>query len=197
MYSMYKVRAVPLKEIRGLFRPLSGNIIERTTADIFSDGKYRTERAYCELRGDRWYEVGAPIAIEPVAFTDEECVGVWMHKSLALTTEYDWQIEIAYNYADLPSISLVTDPIGSRGIFKLRDVPEGKSRREALRNWVSGHWRRGVTQDKPEIHIWPFLRGAEEFTWNGLYCKIQPSAYDLRKAKEYQNQKAKRKERKA
>lgn len=197
MYSLQKMRAVPLKEVRGLFRPLSGNIIERSVADIFSDGKYRTERVYLELRGDRWYEVGAPMAVDPVALSDKDNDSVWCHKSLALTTEYDWQVQLAYNYSDLPSISLVTDPLGSKDIFKLRDVPKGKSRRDALRNWVAGHWRRGSTPESPETHIWPFLRGAEEFTWNGLYCKIQPSAYDLRKAKEYQEQAAKQKARKS
>jgi hypothetical protein len=36
------------------------------------------------------------------------------------------------------------------------------------------------------ITIWPYLRGAEEFTQNGMRCRIVPSEYDMKKAKEYQ-----------
>lgn len=193
LYSMQRVRQVPLREVRGLFRPYSTQIAERSIADIFSDGTYTCERVYIEWRGGRWWYVGLPYSISPVPVEPLAQSAPWMHKSLALTTEYDWQVQLGYNFSQLPTIALVTDPIGSKDIFKLRDVPKGRSRREALRNWVSGHWRKGSNADNPEVHIWPYLRGAEEFTWNGLYCKIQPSVYDLRKSKEYQERAVKQK----
>jgi hypothetical protein len=186
LYTLQRVRKVPLKEVRGLFRPLTGDVVEVSQAMLFSDGKYVTERVYCERRAGRWTEVAVPYEIHPVPCNDVMNNSIWMHKSIALTTEYDWQIHLAYNLSDLPSIALACDPLGAKDVFKLRDVPKGKSRREALRNWVSGHWRKVNPPDHPEIHIWPYIRGAEEFTWNGLYCKIQPSAYDLRQAAKYQ-----------
>jgi hypothetical protein len=188
MYTLERVRKVPLKEIRGLFQMQTGDVVELAHAMVYAGGTYTTQRCYCERRRGRWVQVAVPYAINPIPCSDDTNKSIWMHKSLAFTTEYDWQTQISYVGSGLPSIALTCDPMGAKDIFKMRDVAAGKTRRAALKHWVSEHWRK-TPPDRPEVHIWPFLRGAEEFTWNGLHCKIQPSAYDLRKAAEFQRAK--------
>lgn len=151
-----------------------------------------SSREYLQYFAGRWHCVGIPVDIDPPQPLDDiGQYGVWFARSAALTDEYNWRVNVGFNVKAVPTISLPSDPIGARQVFKLRDVPPGKSRRDALRHWVSGHTRTAPPPGYVEKYIWPYLRGAEEFTWNGLYCKIQPSAYDLRKALEFQKMRSK------
>jgi hypothetical protein len=187
LFSFLRHRSVPLREVRGLFRLRSGFVLESSCAHILADGTYLSAREYLQYFAGGWHAVGIPFEIEPQRLDPEdERHQIWMARSFALTAEYEWSVHIGFNRKHLPTVSMPSDPLGAREVFRLRDIPPGKTRREALRHWVNAHTRRGVPPNYIETNIWPYLRGAEEFTWNGLYCKIQPSAYDLRKAQEYQ-----------
>ena len=64
---------------------------------------------------------------------------------------------------------LPLDDLGQlKELFALRDVPDGKKRRVALRNWVSRHLRR--TQKNPSVktEVRRHLRGREDFSWFGM-----------------------------
>lgn len=199
MFSLQRMRRIPLREVRGLFRPRSSEVLEVSDAHLFNDGTYFSNREYWQFFSGAWYCVGLPIEIDPpVRIDDDVQMSPWASKAIALSGEYDWQTHIGLNIKTTPAISMTTDPVSAKDVFKLRDIPPGKERREALRNWVSGHWRKSrCGEEYAKNFIWPHLRGSEEFIWNGLYCKIQPSAYDLRKAKEYQLMAAKEKARRA
>jgi len=187
LMSLRRVREVPLKMVRGLFRLRSSKVVEQAIAHLFNNGTYRTTRQFLQYFGGAWHIVAAPFEFEkPEPLDEEESISLLGFKSMSFTNEYEWYVNVGYNRAVMPTIAIGTDPLGAKEVFKLRDIPPGRSRREALRNWVSGHWRQARREENPETYIWPHLRGAEEFTWNGLYCKIQPSPYDLRKAAEYQ-----------
>lgn len=86
---------------------------------------------------------------------------------------YEWRAVIESEETGA-SISLVTDPNGSKELFKLRDIPEGKARRPHMKNWISEHWRHAPLYPDPEesIRIRQHLRGRTEFTWNGYTLKI-------------------------
>ncbi len=99
----------------------------------------------------------------------------------ALAVRYEWTVWIGYNSG--PRIRFLTDPLGAREVFRLRDIPNGKGRRAALRHWVSEHARKLHPDSDNEALTWVrrHMRGAVDFTWNGLRCRIQPDEYELEK----------------
>jgi hypothetical protein len=182
LYGLVRVRKVPLQKVRGLFRVTTGTVAERSTALIFGDGQYTTTREYIQYAGRRQWDAcwqGAPIIAERL--DEEHRVHVQMAMSMALTSFYDWKVELRF-HENLPSVSLVTDPVGCREIFRLRDAPSGGTRRAALRNWVSQHYRQARREPYNESLVREHLRGATEFVWNGMWAKITPSMHDIQKA---------------
>lgn len=200
LYMLRKQRRVPMRELRG-WKLASGDVQEDAIAFVFNDGTYRAQRYIYERRGIYFYMIGCPWEItNPVRVTEEsfhECTSatpgnLWIARSWALTQQYEWAVKMGWqNNLVMPRISFPCDPTGNAETFKKRDIPTGKNRREALRNWVREHWRTSAAVDKPETHIWPHLRGATKFVFSGLECEIVPSQYDLKKAVEYQAMMAK------
>lgn len=86
------------------------------------------------------------------------------------------QWRVYFSVDGKPGIELPSDPAGARAAFRLRDIPEGRARRAALRHWVTEHWRINRADPDEEIKVREHLRGASDFTWSGLHCKITPSA---------------------
>jgi hypothetical protein len=91
----------------------------------------------------------------------------------------NWRVLLGFD--GHPRIGFRTDPVGVREVFRLRDIPEGKKRRAALRHWVRDHWRTPVSAEENRaamIHVREHLRGETQFHWNGLSCSIIPSEID-------------------
>jgi len=98
-----------------------------------------------------------------------------------LRREYLWSVLLGEQ--DVPRARFVTDPVGVRAAFRLRDIPPGKARRAALRHWVKNHWRQSRDPSHEDnIFVREYLRGATRFGWNGLDCTIEPSRDDIRRA---------------
>jgi hypothetical protein len=112
---------------------------------------------------------------------DSELVDISIAQGLSLRREYLWSVLLGEE--GIPRARFVTDPIGVREAFRLRDIPPGKQRRAALRHWVSQHWRKrrdsGATD---RAFVREYLRGATDFDWNGLKCTITPSREDQKKS---------------
>lgn len=67
---------------------------------------------------------------------------------------------------------LFTDEAGATGFFNLRSAPTTASgRKAALQHWVREHARKGQAHPTP---VRGHLRGAEEFDWMGLRCRVDP-----------------------
>lgn len=81
-----------------------------------------------------------------------------------------WSIRIGPQNA-VPLV-FMTDPSGVKGFFHLRDKPEGRTRREALQHWVKAHTRTLRSDPDTEIEVRRHLRGATEFRWFDLTCKV-------------------------
>lgn len=77
-----------------------------------------------------------------------------------------------------PGLELPTTPTGAAEVFRLRDIPEGRERRQALRHWVTEHWRTSRADPDEETQVRAHLRGVQQFTWNGLRCRVTPSLTD-------------------
>ena len=97
---------------------------------------------------------------------------------LSLRRHYLWSVLLGEGIG--PRARFVTDPVGVREAFRLRDIPPGRARRAALLHWVRQHWRRrrDVSVDD-RMWVREHLRGANEYSWNGLRCQIEPAAADL------------------
>jgi hypothetical protein len=125
------------------------------------------------LMGGRW----APAAPTDLYVQD---AGRFLNYApgLALALRYEWTVWLGHNEG--PRVRMLTDPVGAREVFRLRDLPPGRQRRAALKHWVTGHWRQKRTETAADrAWIGQHLRGATDFAWNGLRCRIQPPDYDV------------------
>lgn len=95
---------------------------------------------------------------------------------VALTNEYEWAVNIGYGGG--ATVRVPVSPPAVKDLFRLRDMPEGRSRRAALRHWVSSHWRKKHSDPKAEVEVRRHFRGVERFNWNGLICEVVPSKHD-------------------
>jgi len=109
-------------------------------------------------------------------FTLEEQDRIRILLGIQFTNRYDWVVQLGY--PDRMKINFITNPSSIRDLFKLRDVPEGKKRRESLRNWVSEHKRKRSTIEEDTIYVKKHLRGATSFSWDGLEGVIYPAQFD-------------------
>lgn len=90
---------------------------------------------------------------------------------------YQWTVELSLGH--LSSLLVPTDPEGIREVFKFRDIPSGRERRLALRHWVQEHYRQSRTVEGAETKVREHMRGATEFDWQDLHCRIRPSQFDI------------------
>jgi hypothetical protein len=84
----------------------------------------------------------------------------------------EWSVRVRLSDAT-PSVCLFTDPAGVLAFFRLRDVPPGKSRRDALAHWVREHYRRSRVDPDAAIRVREHLRGTRAFRWHGMGVEIQ------------------------
>lgn len=113
--------------------------------------------------------------------SDQEKTNLILAHGLALSAEYCWTVEIG----DVFRMALHTDAVGARDLLRDRDLPDGSTRRAALRHWVSAHSRRlRPTPDDPDhrAFVRAHMRGATQTTWGGIRAVVRPSIRDMRKA---------------
>jgi len=137
------------------------------------DARVESNTLFCGFKGGRWSPIGAgdPLYHHRVSIEHTE-----LALKLAFARRYNWSVLIGY--AGCPRLRFATDAYGARESFRLRDIPEGKSRRAALLHWVSEHWRQRRTDAAPHL-VQKHLRGAEHFVWNGLRCSVEPAPFEL------------------
>lgn len=89
-----------------------------------------------------------------------------------------WWRVVVRGDSGLP-ISFSTDAHGVAESFKLRDVPSGAKRRNALLHWVDGHWRKRRSDPDAATWVRRHMRGATSFAWGDMDCKIRPAREDI------------------
>jgi hypothetical protein len=176
-FQMRKDREIPDK-----FRA-KATAIEVTLAFVYTDRTYWPHKLWFGWNDatSEWTFVGGKGTLKEIG--DWRSAGIYfcdLMCKLAFVRRYDWTVSLGHG--DGPCVRFDTDPIGAREVFRLRDIPEGASRRAALRHWVAEHWRKRRSDPAEEAKVRAHLRGATEFTWNGLRCKIKPSEYDAERA---------------
>lgn len=154
-------------------------VCEIAVAGFRHDGSYASMHLYAAWIAGEWVpasSIGSATARHWIPFRRF----VRFAHSLQFVRRYDWRVNIAIDSG--PSVAFVTDPIGAREVFRLRDIPNGGERRAALLHWVSEHWRKRRKDPDEERKVRAHLRGATEFQWNGLRCCIRPSEFDAEQA---------------
>lgn len=170
----YRTRTISTKDARllGATR-YSPKMVMNEMVAALPDGKTKSGGGPYALLGSKWIPA-APKAIQyPPGRHD--AIGVALGFSLAV--RYEWTVWLGY--ADGPRIRFLSDPYGACEVFRLRDIPEGRQRRAALRHWVTQHWRKKRHDAEARSWIERHLRGTVDFTWNGLRCRIQPSEFEI------------------
>lgn len=173
-----RVRKIPFKSVRGKLKRYASSMYEISGAIIDHDGSYSSGSFWLGISGDSYIDLSRPIGR-----ADADAIKLFkMGSSIALTERYQWHAIVGMSANR--RISFSTDPIGAREIFRLRDIPEGKERRTALRHWVKEHWRKNRSDSQERSKVMAHLRGATKFHWNGLHVELRPSEYDLMKLNE-------------
>lgn len=88
-----------------------------------------------------------------------------------------WRVETKFEEV-CPSLTMLTDPTGVKEFWRLRDVPEGRKRRDALLHWVESHWRKTRNDPDVEAYVRKHLRGQQDLTQGKFQAKIHPSERD-------------------
>jgi hypothetical protein len=107
-----------------------------------------------------------------------------MALQLALTYDYEWSCYIKESKDSL-GVRIPIHPSSSKDVFMMRNLPEGKTRKRAIVNFVKEHYRTitGCNNNERDVLIQKHLRGDLKFNWRGLEVHITPSPYDLRTVK--------------
>jgi hypothetical protein len=198
-FQLLRFARVPLMHLRGI--PVRSQWVGKLTGGLVKqDGQYDGGGCLMNWVNGQWLKLhhngGVPRDIrhsdksvfEPASRLDEDGDSTEFQLrimlGIAFTRYYEWTVTIGR--PDGMKVLLVTDPIGARAAFKLREIPEVKTRRDALRNWVREHWRKN-RPGHDDIHVRQHLRGAQEFDWADLHCQITPSRYDIKKDEEFKD----------
>ena len=184
-YGIMRVKHISnVKKLRGKVAKFYPIVVEVTACFIKKDGTYETFMRYLTLINGQWRIICTTherehLRTDFLKFKEDMHNAVKLAIGLAFSNRYDWFIE--FGYKDGATLSFPCTPEHCKDVFKMRDVPDGKSRRAALKNWVASHKRKvGDSQ----VDVRKHLRGSYNFNYDGLFCKIHPSEYDRTENKE-------------
>lgn len=183
-FHMLRIREVSARACRGVARLAFPHMVEANFVVTEKNGRqWGSLVHYFGQQDQRWHYAGtAGVGYRPNEpfYARAPIPQIKFAYRIAFARRYDWRVSLGH--VDGPTISFVTDPVGAREVFRLRDMPNGKHRRAALKHWVTEHWRKRRDDPGESIKVRKHIRGAERFTWNGLACRIAPSQFDLERA---------------
>ena len=180
--ALQRFKRVAPKDVRGRVTRIMPYMLEMAIAGIWRDGKSLvSERRYFgSFDDDLWQCIGPTTAeMYGSTMTKPDATALIVATGLHFMRDYDWGVHLGY--AGYPTINFPTDPTGVLEVFRLRDIPEGKTRRSALLHWVKEHWRKNRDDPGALTRVQEHMRGQRTFVWNDLYCTIRPSPYDVRR----------------
>jgi hypothetical protein len=189
-FSLMRARSLSPQETRGRIRPWTPHAAHVMGACICNDGRYVSGQTIMGYVGGSWRRVstgawdwedaeyapdGQKLVMSRVSAAHQHAV----YRTLL------WHVEIAYG-GQGASLLLPCTAGAILDLFRYRDLPPGKSRRDALLHWVSDHWRRKVSDPAEVTQVTEHLRGQTRFVWReGLVVQIMPSEEDRKRVKEW------------
>jgi len=183
--SLELVRSITAREARG-YADLFSPFMVRADIGAVYDNSMLTAATLYSWQGRKWTTASKRTLWEgtiPTKMNAKENLdgggNIRLAVSLALRHRYEWAVALGLEGA--PSIRFATDPTGIKEAYRVRDLPEGRDRREALMTWVGDHWRQNRHDPEMEIYVRQHLRGALAFEWRGMQGEIIPAPYDIEK----------------
>jgi hypothetical protein len=189
LFSLYENKTVPVSAVSrfktrmpnadpGFFECFS----RHSSAEVFNDGNVKIRDLYIGHRKknitifdpDEWATT-LGLMTSRRCVVSEQCIKMMLGVAFFLPTFWVAHVSIS---DETPRVSLITDPTGVKELWKFRDIPEGKSRRDALLHWVSDHWRMNRKDPDVETYVRQHLRGKQELRCSGLSVEISPSLED-------------------
>lgn len=190
-FTLRRVRTLTDAEKRGRIKPWVPIAVEEHAARVNDDGSYMPLQDIWGWYGGKWQGVkdyGSRTFLYSDDFTERGKTGRdtlekgihigWAHQH-AVYRQMLWHVVISY--ADrASSLMIPCEASAIPDLFKTRDLPEGKSKRDAILHWVAEHWRRVRTSPEVSREITAYLRGKTDFQWsNGLRVRVYPAADDI------------------
>ena len=183
-FHMQRGRSVTPKEVRGAVTRFSPFMVRDDIGQIVDGELWLAAGVLAWIGGQwvdadshrRWDDKGGYFRKQDKAVPDE-WVSINILTALALRQRYEWAVALGLENA--PSVRFATDPTGIKDLFRIRDLPAGRDRREALMIWVTDHWRQTRTDPEIELYVRKHLRGAVNFSWRGMAGEVLPAQFDL------------------
>lgn len=192
-FILQRARSISRKAARGRVIGVRRYMLEYTMGTFLFDGSYTCgSNIIGSQNGVRWQHLspktkgGDPFSAQDLpsracgpggSLSEQEEFNLKLSYGIQFIRPMYWTVGLQFE--GYPKVNFFTDPTGAREVFRLRDVPPGKKRRVALRNWITAHWRKKHDDPDALIEVRKHLRGATEFHWNGLFCTVSPSKDDL------------------
>ena len=181
--SLERIRSITAREARGYADIFSPFMIRADIGAVYDNAMLTAAMLY-SWQGGKWIGASKRTLWEgniPTKMNGKENLegseSVRMATAMALRHRYEWAVALGLDGS--PSIRFATDPTGIKEAYRVRDLPEGRDRREALLTWVGDHWRQNRHDPELEIYVRQHLRGALSFEWRGMQGEIIPSPYDI------------------
>jgi hypothetical protein len=194
---LYRIRQESIRKARGhrIYSPHVASLYS-CWVDVDS-GTYTSRRILVNKAGKEWIPIGAQGEYHHfaksktcdgnlVTYGVDDNEGITktcdMLLSLSFTRDVVWRV--VFKGPSGISVSLSTDTAGAMAAFRNRQPNEVSGRRDALRHWVSQHYRtRHVDEgDEPQrVIVRQHLRGRTPFRWCGIDCELVVSPFDIRR----------------
>lgn len=183
-WNFVAARSVAAREVRGKVRIVSPKMLQAETVTLHLDGRVFAAVEHMSWMGKRWVDADFKATTRhhdsvrnmPTGDVDHFDGKASMLLAAALRFRYEWSVSIGR--PDTPSFRFATDATGIHAMLKEREKGES-GRREALKSWVSDHWRQSRSDPDEEIYVRKHLRGGEAFQWRGYQCEWQASQFDV------------------
>lgn len=184
-FSIRKSHSIRPADVRGKVSIVTPYMVENNVMQLFADGRYYTTTYYMGYVGKMWREcLGGKVwhgDIQSTRITgrldaEYEHKAVAVTQSIALRQRYEWGVSIRKQGG--ASFLFYTDRTGIKALFALRDAGE-KGRRDALRTWITDHWRQNRIDPDALDYVRRHLRGHTKFCWCGYECEVVPAQYDI------------------
>lgn len=182
-WNFVSAKTVTGRDVRGKVRIVAPKMIQAETVTMMQDGRIFAAVEHMSWISKKWVDATYKATTRhhdsvrnmPAAEVDHFAGKGHMLMAAALRFRYEWSVSIGRE--DSPSFRFSTDATGIHALLKERD--KGKDgRREALKSWVTDHWRQSRHDPDEEIYVRKHLRGGEAFMWRGYRCEWQPSQFD-------------------
>jgi hypothetical protein len=165
------------------------SIAESGTAKSLCKNYFIRDRKRRNGATSGWYTTGLNHRLEGDDDVEYDSLCFGIGASSAAVSKLWWRVLVRFG-GQRPGIQLYTDATGIKDFFRFREIPEGRTRRDALVHWVSDHWRQNRFDPDVENYVREHLRGSRLFDWHNLAGTIElPEPEIEREVKAIENRK--------